>query len=284
MGILAFRILVGIAVAYLATLAILFALQSRFIYPAPQERVEPAQGFEAVELLTPDGLDLIVHWRSPEVGKPVVVWFHGNASSLAGSRAETAVLAEKGYGVLLASYRGYGGNAGDPAEQGFYDDGRTVMKFLTEQGIDPADTIIGGTSIGSGTATQMAQEFAPGALILVSPFTSLTEVASNALPIFPVRLLLRDKFENVDKVGDMKTPVLIQHGTDDNVVPFALGRALSEAAQNSTFQPFEGAGHDLSFEREAQEAQALWLEGMGIGVEPALAPPAQSEPSPAPES
>ncbi|MEL7189720.1 MAG: alpha/beta fold hydrolase [Pseudomonadota bacterium] len=278
MGVLAFRILVGIAVAYLATLAILFVFQSKFIYPAPQERHDPAPGFEAIDLLTPDGLDLTVHWRAPEVGKPVVVWFHGNASSLEGSTIETSVLAEKGFGVLLASYRGYGGNAGDPSEQGFYDDGRTAMRFLAEQGIAPQETIIGGTSIGSGTASQMALEFGPGALILVSPFTSLTNVASEALPIFPVRLLLRDKFENAAKLAGLELPVLMQHGTADNVVPFEQGKILSGTAKNGTFEVYEGAGHDLSFVREAQEAQALWLESKGIGVEAPLLPvPAETE-------
>lgn len=279
MTVLAFRILVGIAIAYLATLAILFAMQSRFIYPAPQEKVEPALGFEAVELMTPDGIDLTVHWRAPEVGKPVVVWFHGNASSLAGSTMETAVLAEKGYGVLLAAYRGYGGNAGEPSEQGFYDDGRTAMKFLAEQGIAPADTVIGGTSIGSGTATQMAMEYSPGALILVSPFASLTDVASDAMPIFPVRLLLRDKFDNAAKLAELDTPVLVQHGTADNVVPFAQGKSLAATANEATFEEYEGAGHDLSSIREAQEAQALWLESRGIGLAAKLAP-IESAPSP----
>ncbi|MEL7197951.1 MAG: alpha/beta fold hydrolase [Pseudomonadota bacterium] len=280
MGVLAFRILVGIAVAYLATLALLFVFQSRFIYPAPQERHDPAPGFEAVELLTPDGLDLTVHWRPPETGKPVVVWFHGNASSLAGSTAETSVLAENGYGVLLASYRGYGGNAGEPSEQGFYEDGRVAMKFLAEQGIAPAQTIVGGTSIGSGTATQMAMEFRPGALILISPFTSLTDVASNALPIFPVRLLLRDKYDNSAKLSELEAPVLIQHGTADNVVPFEQGKALSEKANDAVFESFEGAGHDLSFVREAQKAQALWLESRGFGLDPMIAPITSSEPDP----
>ncbi|KWV91496.1 alpha/beta hydrolase [Erythrobacter sp. YT30] len=272
MGVIAFRILVGIAAAYLATLAILFTLQGRFIYPAPEVRHAPAAGFEEVELLTPDGLDLTVHWRAPEVGKPVVVWFHGNASSLAGSAVETAVLADKGYGVLLASYRGYGGNAGDPSEQGFYDDGRTAMEFLAEQGIAPEETVIGGTSIGSGTATQMAEEYSPAALILVSPFTSLTDAATDALPIFPVKLLLRDTYDNAAKLSQMDVPVLIQHGTADNVVAFGSGKALSEAAKNATLQAYEDAGHDLSFTREAQEAQALWLESKGLGVEPIIQP------------
>lgn len=268
MGVLAFRILVGIAVAYLATLAVLVVLQSRFIYPAPQERVVPSAGFEAVDLLTPDGLDLIVHWRAPAVGQPVVVWFHGNGSSLAGSRAETAVLAERGFGVLLASYRGYGGNKGEPSEQGFYDDGRTAMRFLAEQGIASEKTIIGATSIGSGTATQMAREFEPAALILVSPFTSLKDAAADALPIFPVRLLLRDSYDNAAKVAEIDMPVLIQHGTADTVVPFEQGKALSERAEDGTFETFDGAGHDLSFMRKAQEAQALWLAANGLGAQP----------------
>lgn len=280
MGVLAFRILVGIAVAYLGTLVVLFALQGQFIYPAPQDRHDPAPGFEALDLMTPDGLDLTMHWRAPEVGKPVIVWFHGNGGSLAASANETALLAQKGYGLLLASYRGYGGNAGEPSEQGFYDDGRTAMEFLAQQGIATQDTIIGGNSIGSGTATQMAQEYSPAALMLVSPFTSLTDAATDALPLFPVRLLLRDRYDNAAKLAAMDIPVLIQHGTADNVVPFSQGKALSGIVADSTFEAFEGAGHNLSFMPEAQSAQANWLESLGLGINPVSTPELELTPQP----
>lgn len=258
------RLFVFVATAYLATLAVLFVFQSSFIYPAPQETHDPAPGFEAVALTTSDGLELTAHWRAPEASKPVVVWFHGNGGSLAASTDETELLATQGYGVLLAPYRGYGGNPGDPSEEGFYRDGRSAMQFLADQGITPEQTIIGGNSIGSGTAAQMTVEFSPAALILVSPFTSVPDVAANSFPMFPVRMLLQHEFDNIGKLPALDLPMLIMHGDADRMVPFEHGQRLAESNPRAEFIAFEGVGHDLTFRQEAKIAHAEWLLDQGL--------------------
>ncbi|MEM6474776.1 MAG: alpha/beta fold hydrolase [Pseudomonadota bacterium] len=264
MAAVAIRVIIGVALAYLAAMALLYAFQARFLYPAPQDRHDPAAGFTAVTLNTADGLALNAHYRAPEADQPTVVFFHGNGGSLAAATEETALLTTQGYGALLVSYRGYGGNPGEPSEEGFYTDGRAAMAFLQSQGVTPARTIIMGNSIGSGTATQMATEFEAGALILVAPFLSLPEVVSDALPIFPVSALLKDRYDNAAKVPKLSMPVLVQHGTADRVVPFDHGRALAKAGPTATFQSFEGVGHDLSFNTQAQVAQSEWLVEQGL--------------------
>lgn len=253
-----------IALAYLAMLGGLYVAQARLIYPAPQQQHAPTPGFAAVVLKTEDDLALTAHWRPPANGRPAVVFFHGNGGSLAGAAAETARFAELGYGVLLVEYRGYGGNPGDPSEQGFYRDGRAGMTFLAAQGIPPKRTILIGNSIGSGTATEMAKAFAPAALILTSPFTSLGDVVRERLPIVPVSLLLRDRFDNLAKLQALTMPVLVLHGTADQVVPFAHGKALADASPRVNFRAFDGAGHELSFRPEAQMAQTEWLMAQGL--------------------
>lgn len=152
------RLLIVALIAYLAVLAALFVGQRSLIYPAPQERHAPATGFAEVTLTTSDGLALQAHWRAPDAGRATVVWFHGNGGSLAGAEAETAQFAASGYGVLLVEYRGYGGNQGAPSEQGLYRDGRAAMAFLAARGVTPARAIIGGHSLGTGTATEMARQ------------------------------------------------------------------------------------------------------------------------------
>ncbi len=261
---IATRLLVFIATVYLVSLAVLFVFQNRFLFPAPQERHSPAAGFEAVAITTSDGLDLTAHWRAPDEGKPVVVWFHGNAGSLAGSTNETRLLADEGYGLLLAPYRGYGGNPGDPSEDGFYRDGRAAMAFLQSENVAPDRTIIAASSIGSGTAVQMASEHTPAALMLVAPFTSLVNVAADALPVFPVRMLMRHRFANAEKLPDLEMPILVLHGDADEVVPFEQGKALAQTNQAAEFVAFPGAGHDLSYWREAQVTQVEWLAANGL--------------------
>lgn len=258
------RAVIGLLIAYLAVLATLFLAQRSMLFPAPQERIGPAEGFIPASLTTQDGLTLQAHWRAPDPGQPSVVYFHGNAGSLAGATVETQVLASKGYGVLLVEYRGYGGNPGSPSEQGFYRDGRAAMAFLAAQGVAPRQTIIGAHSMGTGTAVQMAQEFTPAALILLAPFTTLPDAAAAALPYAPVRWLMRDRFDNLAKVRGLAMPVLIVHGTGDPVVPFPLGQRLAKASPTATFRAVEGAGHEISFDTGLQAVQAEWLAAQGL--------------------
>lgn len=254
------RLLLTASIAYAIMIAILWAMQDRFIYPAPQYAVEPLPGFSAITLNTDDGLQLRAFKRPADEGRPTLVYFHGNGGTLLAATRATRTLAEAGFGLLLVEYRGYGGNPGSPSEQGFYRDGRAAFAWLASQGIAPQHTIIVGNSIGSGTAVQMAREFSPRALMLTAPFTSLPDAAFDALPFVPAHWLMRDQFDNAEKIGALAMPVFIMHGTSDTVVPFEHGRELARLARQATFAPFEGAGHVLSFQRPAQEVQLRWLE------------------------
>ncbi len=258
------RILGALALAYAAGVGGLYLAQDRFIYPAPQTRHAPAQGFTAETLTTEDGLALQAHWRAPTVGRPSIVFFHGNGGSLALAAQETQGFAAQGYGVLLVEYRGYGGNPGSPSEDGFYRDGRAALAFLAKQDIAPERTVIIGHSLGTGTASQMAKEVTPAALILLAPFTSLPDAAAEAMPFVPARLLVNARFDNLAKVPALKLPVLIMHGTADRVVPFALGERLAKVAPRGTFRPLPGAGHNISLEPEVQTAQLEWLAAQGL--------------------
>ena len=247
------------ALAYLAVAVLLYFQQGRFIYPAPQDVVPLPAGFEDVSLGTTDGMALRSFYKAAEDGQPTVVFFHGNGGTLLGSAAATQKLREKGYGLLLLEYRGYGGNGGEPSEEGFYNDGRAALAFLKEHGVAEDQMILISNSIGGGTATQMASEIDAKALILVAPFTSVTDVARATVPWMPVGLLLRDRFDNAGKMPELDLPVLVQHGTADTLIPPSHGETLAELAPNSTFQSFDGAGHDLIFTPEAQSAQYVWL-------------------------
>lgn len=261
---LVFRVMAGMALAYLAVVAGLYAAQSQFIYPAPQERHAPAPGFAAATLTTSDGLQLQAHWRAPAADRPTIVFFHGNGGSLALAAQETQAFAAQGYGVLLVEYRGYGGNPGQPSEAGLYQDGRAAMAFLAAQGITPQRTIIVGHSLGTGTATEMARQFSPAALILLAPFTSLPDAAALAMPFVPVQWLMRDQFDNRAKRPDLAMPVLIIHGTADPVVPFALGQNLAKAGPTAAFRAIAGADHMISLDTDVQAAQVAWLAGSGL--------------------
>ncbi|MEM7701219.1 MAG: alpha/beta hydrolase [Pseudomonadota bacterium] len=261
---IALRILVFVAIVYVGIAAIIYFQQNKFIFPAPQRLHAPASGYEAVSLETEDGLILTAHWRAPEAGAPTVVHFYGNGGSLLGSTAENALFEAQGYGALLVEYRGYGGNPGDPSEEGFKQDGRAALAFLKSQGIASERLIIKGHSIGTGTAVNMALEHDAAALILVAPFTSIPDITSEMMPIFPMRALIQSPFDNASKAPKLILPVLIQHGIADTVIPESFGQDLSAKIADSTYQRIEGAGHELSGDPAVQAKQLAWLAKLGL--------------------
>lgn len=259
------RVLACLGALYLAVLVFLYAMQGRFIYPAPQDVPPLTPGYREVTLETADALALRAFYSAAADGLPTLVYFHGNGGTLAGASVSNAAMAQAGVGVLLVEYRGYGGNPGEPSEEGFARDAEAALKWLRDAGIAPSDTVVVGNSIGSGSATyaavQMVEEGTPPAgLILIAPFTSLPDVAAEKVGWLPVHWLMQDTFPNRDRLERLSNmPILIQHGTIDNVVPFDHGQTLAETAPWAQFHSFEGSGHGLSFERRSQEDRLEWV-------------------------
>jgi fermentation-respiration switch protein FrsA (DUF1100 family) len=266
--------LVTVALAIVAGLCLLafvaiFAFQRSLIYPAPAQPAALPAGYQSVALHTADGLTLKAAYRAALHGKQTVVFFHGNGDSWEGAAVATSRLAATGYGVLLPEYRGYAGNPGHPTEAGLYADGRAALAFLKDRHVTDRQTVLIGNSLGSGVATQMATEIAPAALVLISPFTSLPDAAAKHFPWLPVRLLLRDRFDNLAKIGRVGAPVLVLHGRRDAVIAFAEAGPLSAAAKRGTLIPFPEAGHELAYSQAAQEVVRNWLIGkVEIGARP----------------
>lgn len=247
---------------YLLLVIALFFLQRSMIYPAPADIAPLPSGFREVELRTSDGLKLRAAYHQGDEGKPVAVFFHGNADSWNGGDEATQALSRNGYGVLLPEYRGYGGNPGEPDEQGLYADGRAALDFLEGQGIGVARVVLIGNSLGSGVAFQLAQEYSPAGLVVISGFTSLPDVAAESFAWLPARMILRDTFANIDKIGALDMPILILHGDKDRVIRFSHGQRLAEEAQKADFIGFPGMGHELAYTDEAQQAVLEWIAAL----------------------
>ena len=139
---------------------------------------------------------------------------------------------------LLLAWRGFSGNKGKPTEQGLYEDARSAIKWLIEKGILEENIIIYGESLGTGIATEIAQNKKYAGVILESPFTSMVAAAKSKYPIFPVKLLLKDKYESDKKIKNIKSPILIMHGEVDKIVPFWMGKKMFELANNPKYSYF----------------------------------------------
>lgn len=237
--------------------------QQFFFYPAPQEKlVSPPSGYQFVETATSDGLKLRAAYRAAAGGKATLLFFHGNGDNIEGAGAATQMLTDAGYGALLVEYRGYGGNPGSPSEDGFYRDGEAAVNWLAGKAVDAKDIVIVGNSIGSGTATEMALRHHPKALVLVSGFASLPNVVSDLFPILPAEWLVRDRYNNVAKLGRVKSPILILHGDSDSLVRPANADALAKAAPNAKRVMVAGKGHELAYLPEGQQPILAWFDSL----------------------
>ena len=235
---------------YAGFVALLYVLQRSMIYLPDKTPVGAVDGFERVSLRSPDGIALASLFAAPRDQKPVVAMFHGNAGHI-GYRVDKAQgLMARGYGVMLVGYRGYGGNAGSPTEDGLYADARVALDWLAGRGFAETRVVFYGESLGSGVATQMARERKAAALVLEAPFTSLGDGAGAHYPYVPTRLLVKDKFDNLTKIAALTMPLLIVHGERDSILPVRMGRALLERApepKRGIFLPDAGHNDLMSF-------------------------------------
>ncbi len=152
--------------------------------------------------------------------------------------------AKVGYGVFMPSYRGYSGSTGSPSEAAIIADARLAYDHLRGLGIPERSIVVYGELLGSGVAVRLATERPVGAVILDAPYTSLPDVGKLEYPYMPVQTFMVDRFESKTWIRAVHAPILILHGTDDKIVPLALGKALFEAApEPKEMAVLQGAGH-----------------------------------------
>jgi len=239
-----------------ATIAVLLAVvwlcQRRLIYFPRSQDVPPVAsvllGAEEISFDTPDGLRLSGWFAPPTatVAGATVLVFSGNAGDRSFRAPLAAALNQAGLSVLLFDYRGYGRNPGSPSEKGLVTDARTARAYAAARDkVDVGRLVYFGESLGAAVAVALALEHPPAALVLRSPFTSLTDMGRLYYPLLPTKLLLRDRFDSLRQIGHLTCPVLIIAGDQDRIVPQDQSRRLFDAAQEpKRFVLIRGANHN----------------------------------------
>jgi uncharacterized protein len=229
----AWRLLRDLASIYLLLLGLAFLFQRRLQYfpdtsPVPLPQGERYQDLREVQLISANGLRLWGwHWPSRQATTLLVL--HGNAGHRGHRLDWIEDLRRLGCGIFILDYRGYGGSAGAPTEEGLYQDAEVAAKWLKTRG--KQQLVYLGESMGCGVAVELATRQPAAGLILQSGFSSAVDVAAKTYPFLPVRLLMKDRYESGAKMSKISCPVLVIHGERDSLIPIRLGRALYEAAQ-----------------------------------------------------
>lgn len=234
--------------------------------PAQDSTVDPGSWglpAEPRRIVTSDGIELSAWWIPHEdPAAPVMVVFQGRRGLRHWYGWHTRMLYERGVSLVLFDYRGYGTSEGHPTEWGLIRDGVSVVDWVRARA-GGRPVILYGRSLGGAVAAQTALRRPAQGLVLESTFTSMPEVARAVTRVPGIQWLITTDLDTRAAVERLDVPLMIVHGTDDNLVPFEMGRELYEASASArkAFYPVEGARHWNAFSMAGGD-YALWFDAL----------------------
>jgi uncharacterized protein len=259
------RVLLLLLVVGLGLLFFVRWLEPRFaFFPSPGESTTPSEfgvPFTAVTLTTSDGERLRAWLLKGTDSRALIVYFHGNGGNLSIWAPILSDLAGHGYDVLAVDYRGYGLSSGRPTESGVYRDADAVLEHLStaNAGSRPFDSAQGrpfdvaqdrpviywGRSLGTAVAAYAASRRRPDGIILEAGFPDARAVVRTSPVLALLSIFSTYRFPTAERLAGVSTPALVLHGDADQVIPFALGRALFDRLSgDKTFVAIPGGDHN----------------------------------------
>lgn len=252
---------------YVAIMAFVYYKQSSLIFypniPGRNLVATPEDiglGYEDVEFTTLDGIKLHGWFIANESARGTLLFFHGNAGNISHRLESISIFHELGLNVFIIDYRGYGQSEGKVTEKGTYRDAEAAWKYLTETRNIAADQIIiFGRSLGASIAAWLASRHTPAALIVESSFSSVPSMAKRIYPFLPVHWLASFKYDTSRYIANIACPVLVAHSKNDEIIPFAEGLQVFEAAPEAKqFLEMRG-GHNDGF----LVSRSIYVAGLG---------------------
>mgnify|MGYP001214301289 FL=1 len=236
------QIILVIFFIYFLILVFLYFYQRNLLYHPNENNYSEDKisvEIENVKIKTSDNIELLGWYHEKNLKDfKTLIFFHGNAGSLENRIHKLNHFRDMNINFLIIAWRGFSGNKGNPSEQGLYEDGKSAIDWLIKKGVSEKNLILYGESLGTGVATHLAQNKNYAGVILETPFTSMIDAAKKFYPYIPVKLLLKDKFENYKKIKNINSPILIMHGEVDQLVPFSMGKKIYEIANKPKYSYF----------------------------------------------
>ncbi len=269
------KFLILAALFYAGFTALIFFTQSSLIYypniagrnlSATPERYRLA--YEDVELLTGDGVRLHGWFLPSDNARGTLLFFHGNAGNISHRLDSLVIFNRLDLDVFIIDYRGYGQSEGKATEAGTYLDAEAAWTYLVEtRGVDPGEIVVFGRSLGASVAAWLANRRQPAALILESSFSSVPSMAQRLYPFLPVKWLARFSYDTRRYVSNISFPLLVVHSPQDDIIPYAEGRLVFDAAPpNKQFLDIRG-DHNGGFLVSGE----AYTEGLRRFIDDALA-------------
>ncbi|MEQ8428346.1 MAG: alpha/beta fold hydrolase [Gammaproteobacteria bacterium] len=242
---------------------LLFFFQSQYIYqPYKGVTSTPAEinlDYEEVNFKAKDGVELHGWWIPHADAEYTLLFLHGNAGNISHRLHSLEIFNKLGVSIFILDYRGYGNSEGKPGEQGTYHDAEAAWQYLVnKKNIDPDRIIIFGRSLGGAVASWLATRYNAAAVILESTFTSVADMGSHYYPYLPIKLINHIKYDTLERINAIKSPLLIIHSREDEIVPFRFSEQLYAAANEPKhFLEIDG-DHNYGY----QESHQIYREGL----------------------
>ena len=217
-------------------------------HPEPGMDRSPADFDAPIEsrmLITSDNVKISAFWLPRDDSPCTLIFFHGNAGNASHRFDDAQDIWNLGVSVLLVDYRGYGLSEGKPSEKGIYRDAAAAREYLVRDlKVDDRQIVLYGRSLGSAVAVDLAQGTAFSGVILATPLSSGKDMA-RAMGLGLFAPLAGNSFDSAGKIKNLESPLLVVHGTEDEVIPFAQGKKIFlEAPGDKEFTPLVGADHN----------------------------------------
>ena len=232
----------SVIIAYLVLLIFIYFYQRNLLYHPSENNYQNDKiqfSYEEIFIKVDDKITL-KSWLINKDFKEfkTLVLFHGNAGDLSNRIYKLNELNKLDINILLISWRGFSGNKGSPTEKNLYEDAEAAIKWLNEKKVENNQIILYGESLGSGVAVEIGKKNNFNGIILESPFTSVENSAKIYYPYLPVKFILKDRYDSINKIDKIRTPILIMHGKKDDIIPFSMGKELFEKANNPKYSYF----------------------------------------------
>lgn len=230
----------------------IWAFQTYGIYRFDQTAQSPEAfgltGVKVVAFTSEDGAPVQAWLSMPAPGKLMLFSFYGNFSAIGPSMRRLAPLMADGTGIVMLHYRGGGGMRGYPSEENFARDARALydqLDVLAGQTIAQSRRALHGFSLGVGVGSRLASERPFAAVVLEASFPRVCVYYQRRYGGLPFcALMWAERYDVIERIGQISAPKLFVHGTADMDVPLAWGQQLFAAAPDpKTFVDLPGGGH-----------------------------------------